>query len=219
MSGIARWAPVSGILYVVLWIVVIFVVARAIRVTRTRRSSRGTRTRATVTSRSSSFFLVLAASLCFVWFLSVLRGRLAQAEGTAGTKTALAFGAGLVAVTLWTIASAIWMSISFAVDDADEFVVDPNMDRLFGNLGYALWFGGTTIALLVVLCVGLVGLRGQLIPRWLAWVSFVVAVDDARRRSSFIPFLIWLGWVLVVSLVWLFWKPEADAAAPAAPAG
>ena len=113
---------------------------------------------------------------------------------------------------------AVWMSISFAVDDADEFVVDPNMDRLFGNLGYALWFGGTTIALLVVLCVALVGLRGQLIPRWLAWVSVLVAIT-MLASFVFLPFLIWLGWVLVVSLVWLFWKPKPEVAAPAAPAG
>ena len=101
---------------------------------------------------------------------------------------------------------AVWMSISFAVDDADEFVVDPNMDRLFGNFGYALWFAGTTIALLVVLCAALVGLRGELIPKWLAWVSVLVAIT-MLASFAFIPFLIWLGWVLVVSLMWLFWKP------------
>ncbi len=217
MSGIARWAPVSGILYVVLWIVVIFALEGDTGDSDAEilawYADSGNRDQQVI-----SFFLVLAASLCFVWFLSVLRGRLAQAEGTAGTKTALAFGAGLVAVTLWMIAAAIWMSISFAVDDADEFVVDPNMDRLFGNLGYALWFGGTTIALLVVLCAGLVGLRGQLMPRWLAWVSFVVAAT-MLVSFVFLPFLIWLGWVLVVSLVFLFWKPQADVEAPAAPAG
>ena len=132
-------------------------------------------------------------------------------------KTALAFGAGLVAVTLWTIAMAVWMSVSFAVDDSDDFVVDPNTERLFSNFGYALWFGGTTIALLVVLCAALVGLRGELIPRWLAWVSILVAIT-MLASFAFIPFLIWLGWVLVVSLVWLFWKPAADTA-PAAPTG
>ena len=216
MSGIARWAPVSGILYVVLWIVVIFAFEGDTGDSDSEilawYADSGNRDQQII-----SFFLVLAASLCFVWFLSVLRGRLAQAEGAAGTKTALAFGAGLVAVTLLTIAAAIWMSISFTVDDADEFVVDPNIDRLFGNFGYAVWFGGTTIALLVVLCAGLVGLRGQLVPRWLAWVSFLVAAT-MLVSFVFVPFLIWLGWVLVVSLVWLFWKPAADAA-PEAPAG
>jgi hypothetical protein len=215
MSGIARWAPVSGVLYVVLWAVVIFLLD----------SDTGDSDADIVAWYADSgnrnqqliaFFLVLAASLSFVWFLSVLRGRLAQAEGTAGTKTALAFGAGLVAVTLWTIAMAVWMSISFAVDDTDEFVVDPNMDRLFGDFGYALWFGGTTIALLVVLCTALVGLRGQPIPRWLAWVSILVAIT-MLASFAFIPFLIWLGWVLVVSVV-LIWKPAPDAAR-AAPSG
>jgi hypothetical protein len=217
MSGIARWAPVSGILYVVLWVVVIFALEDDTGDSDSEilawYADSGNRDTQVI-----SFFLVLAASLCFVWFLSVLRGRLAQAEGTAGTKTALAFGAGLVAVTLWTIAMAVWMSISFAVDDTDEFVVDPDMDRLFGNLGYALWFAGTTIALLVVLCTALVGLKGGLMPRWLAWVSVLVAIT-MLASFVFLPFLIWLGWVLVVSLVFLFWKPHADVDAPAAPAG
>ena len=110
------------------------------------------------------------------------------------------------------------MAISFTVGDSDEFVVDPNMDRLLGNLGYALWFGGTTIALLVVLCTGLVGLKGGVMPRWLAWVSFLVAVL-MLASFVFVPFLIWLGWVLVVSLVWLFAKPEDDMAPVATPTG
>jgi hypothetical protein len=211
--NLARWAPISGILYVVLWAVVIFLLdsdpgdSDADIVSWYRDS--GNRDQQVI-----AFFLVLAAGLLFLWFLSVLRGRLAQAEGTASTRTALAFGAGLVAVTLWTIAMAVWMSISFAVDDSDEFVVDPNTERLFSNFGYALWFGGTTIALLVVLCVALVGLRGELIPKWLAWVSVLVAVT-MLASFAFIPFLIWLGWVLVVSLLWLFWKPAAEAPAAA----
>ena len=215
--NLARWAPVSGILYVILWVVVIIGLD----------SDTGDSDADIVSWYADSgnrdkqlvgFFLVLAASLCFLWFLSVLRGRLAQAEGTAGVKTTLAFGAGLVAVTLWMIASAIWMAISFAVGDTDEFVVDPNMDRLLGNLGYALWFAGTTIALLVVLCTALVGLRGQVIPRWLAWVSVVVAIT-MLASFVFLPFLIWLGWVLVVSLIWLFAKPEVDPVPPATPTG
>jgi hypothetical protein len=214
---LARWAPISGVLYVVLWVITIFGFD----------SDTGDSDADIVSWYADSgnrdkqligFFLVLAASLCFIWFLSVLRGRLAQAEGTAGTKTALAFGAGLVAVTLWTIAMAVWMAISFTVGDSDEFVVDPNMDRLFGNLGYALWFAGTTIALFVVLCTALVGLKGDVIPKWLAWVSVLVAIS-MLASFAFLPFLIWLGWVLVVSLIWLFAKPEADAASAATPRG
>jgi hypothetical protein len=213
----ARWAPISGVLYVALWVITIFGFD----------SDTGDSDADIVSWYADSgnrdkqligFFLVLAASMSFIWFLSVLRGRLAQAEGTAGTKTALAFGAGLVAVTLWTIAMSVWMAISFTVDDTDEFVVDPNIDRLLGNLGYALWFAGTTIALVVVLCTALVGLKGDVIPRWLAWVSVLVAIT-MLASFAFLPFLIWLGWVLVVSLIWLFAKPEGDAAAAPTPTG
>src|SRR4029453_2102451 len=150
--NLARWAPISGILYVVLWAVVIFLLDSDPGDSDTDITSwyadSGNRDQ-----QGIRFFLVLAAGLLFLWFLSVLRGRLAEAEGMAGTRTSLAFGAGLVAVTLWTIAMAVWMSVSFAVDDSEEFVVDPNTERLFSDFGYALWFGGTTIALLTVLCV------------------------------------------------------------------
>ncbi len=213
MNAISRWAPVSGILYVILWVLVIFAFeddqGESDAEILAWYADSGNRDK-----QLATYFMILAASLCFVWFLSILRGRLARAEGTAGVKTTLAFGAGLVAVTLWTIAVAVWISLAFAVDDSDEFVVDPNMERLLGALGYALWFGGTTIAMLVVLCVALVGLGGQLIPRWLAWVSVVVAIT-MLASFTFVPFLLWLGWVLVVSLVWLFWKPAPEAPAPA----
>lgn len=213
--NLARWAPISGVLYVLLWVITIALLDNDPGDSDADIASwyadSGNRDQQIIT-----FFVVVAASLCFVWFLSVLRARIAQAEGTAGVKAAVAYGAGLVAVTLWTIAAAVWMAISFAVDDSDDFVVDPNMDRLFSNFGYAIWFGGTTIALLVVLSVALVGLKGALIPKWLAWVSVLVAVT-MLVSFTFIPFLIWLAWLLVVSLVWLFWKPATDVAPTAPP--
>ena len=77
---LARWAPISGILFVVLWAVVIFMLDSDPGDSDTDIVSwyadSGNRDQQVI-----AFFLVLAASLCFVWFLSVLRGRLAQAEG------------------------------------------------------------------------------------------------------------------------------------------
>jgi hypothetical protein len=216
VNAVARWAPISGVLYVILWAIVIFALEGDTGDSNAEivawYADSGNRDQQLV-----SFFLVLAATLCFVWFLSVLRGRLAEAEGMADAKTALAFGAGLVAVTLWTIASAVWMAISFAVGDSDEFVVDPDMDRLLGNLGYALWFAGTTIALLVVLCTALVSLRTGLLPKWLTWLSFLVALTMVVS-FVFLPFLIFLGWMLVVSIV-LIWKPAGTEAPVATPTG
>jgi hypothetical protein len=160
-----------------------------------------------------SYFVILASSLFFVWFVAVLRGRLAQAEGKPGARTALAFGAGLVAVALWTVGDALFATLAFTFEESDGFVLDPNTFRVIDNLGYGIWTSGTTMAALLVFATALSSLKGQIVPKWLAWLSVVVAAS-MLFAVFFLPFLVFLGWVLVVSL-WMIWKP-AETAAPAA---
>jgi hypothetical protein len=71
--------------------------------------------------------------------------------------------------------------------------------------------------LLVVLCTALVSLRTGLLPKWLTWLSFLVALTMVVS-FVFLPFLIFLGWMLVVSIV-LIWKPAGTAAPVATPTG
>ncbi len=214
MKAAARWAPISGVLFVALWIVAFFLFGDESGESDGEIVSfyadSGNRTR-----QVAAYFVVLAAGLAFIWFLSILRGRMADAEGKVGSTTALAFGAGLVASVFWTLAAIFWMAISFAADDSDVFVVDPNTTRVVDNMGYAIWISGTTVALLVVLATGLVGLRTGFLPKWLAWVSFVVALTMIAS-FAFVPFLIFLGWMLVVSIL-LLWKPMTNDAPVAAP--
>jgi hypothetical protein len=216
MAGWARWSPVSGIVFVALWISLL-VVAKDPGDTDAEISAYfaddGNRTRQVTT-----FFLVLGAGFFFVWFLTVLRGRLAQAEGRPGPLTAMAFGAGLVALGLWLVADVFFSAVAFARDftENDLYVIEPNTFRLLDNMGYTLWFSGTTIASLVVIAASILALRTGFLPKWLGWVGFLAAAT-MLVAFFFIPFLIWLGWVLLVSVL-LIWKPAADAA-PAAPTG
>jgi hypothetical protein len=89
----ARWSPVSGIVLVALWIATLAVTGNDVSSSDSDGqilayyADSGHRHK-----HIAGFFLVLAASLFFVWFLSVLRGRLARAEGGAGALTAAAFG-------------------------------------------------------------------------------------------------------------------------------
>jgi hypothetical protein len=215
MVGLARWAPVSGIIFVALWIV-LFVVAKDPGDTDAEITAYfaddGNRTR-----QITTFFLVLGAGLFFVWFLTVLRGRLARAEGRPGPLTALAFGAGLVSVGLWLVAAVFFAAIASAVDftENDLYTVEPNTFRLIDNMGYTLWFSGTTIASLVVVATSILSVKTGFVPKWIGWLGFVAAAT-MLVAFFFIPFLIWLGWVLVVSVV-LIWKPSETA--PTAAAG
>jgi hypothetical protein len=208
----ARWAPISGVIWVVLWIVVLFLISddagESDSEIRSWFADSGNRDK-----QVAAFFVMLAASLFFVWFVAVLRSRLAAAQGKAGPPTAVAFGAGLVATALWIVASVFFMGISFAASDSDEFVTDPNTYRVINGMGYAIWFSASIVAALLVFATAFVSLRGALLPKWLAWLSVVVAVG-MLASFVFVPFLVFLGWVLVVSVV-LIWKPAGGTASAA----
>ena len=77
---------------------------------------------------------------------------------------------------------------------------------MINDVGFDFWFGGTTIAIVTVVATALLSLRAGPLPKWLAWLSFLVAAT-MLVSFVFIPILIWLGWVLVVSIV-LIWKQE-----------
>jgi hypothetical protein len=208
MKSMARWSPLSGVVFVALWIV-------AVAITSGTPGSGDSDTKIVDYYNSSghrnkdiaALFCVLIGLLFFVWFLSALRSRLARAEGKAGGLTAAAFGAGLVMTGLWFTAAAMFTSASMARADTSKFQLDPNTFRIINDMGFDFWFGGTTIALVTVVATALLSLRAGPLPKWLAWLSFVVAAT-MLVSFVFIPIMIWLGWVLVVSIV-LVWKHEA----------
>jgi len=207
MQNWARWSPVAGIVFVVLWIIT-FVI--------TGNSPDSSDSDAKIVSYYAdsghrardiaALFLVLAASLFFLWFLASLRARLVQAEGGSAGLAAAAFGAGLVWAVLTFAAVVSFAAPSFARSDTDKFQLDPNTFRLLNDFGYVLWFGGTTIAAVTVVATAIVSSRTGLLPKWLTWLSFAVAAT-LLVAFLFFPILIFLGWVLVVSIV-LMWKAE-----------
>ena len=107
MKSMARWSPLSGVVFVATWVF-------AVAITSGTPSSDDSDTSIVDYYNSSShrtkdavaLFCVLIGLLFFVWFLSALRTRLARAEGKVGGLTAAAFGAGLVSATLWFTAAA-----------------------------------------------------------------------------------------------------------------
>lgn len=161
-----------------------------------------------------SFFLVLAAVLVLVWFLALLRKRLALAEGGQPLLTAIAFGGGLVAGALWMVALAIFTGPSAAIADTSKFTLDPNTFRVLNDIAYGVWFSGTTIMAALVFATAILSLRSGFLPKWLAWLSFPVGIT-MLVAFFFIPFLIMLGWFLVASIT-LIVRPVPQASAPPA---
>lgn len=214
MYNWARWSPVAGIVFVILWIITFIITGNSPDSNDSNSkivsyyNDSGHRAR-----DIAALFLVLAASLFFIWFLASLRARLVQAEGGGAGLAAAAFGAGLVWTVLTFAAVVCFASPSFARSDTDAFQLDPNTFRLLNDLGYVLWFGGTTIAVVTVVATAIVSARTGLLPKWLTWLSFAVGAT-LLVAFLFFPILIFLGWVLVVSVVLMLKGAEEPVSAP-----
>jgi hypothetical protein len=200
-SGLTRWAPLTGLMSVAFWIAALVVQGGGIDTTKSDAeilayyADDGNRTKEILT-----FFLILGASMSFIWFLSVLRGRIAGAEGGAGTLTSLAFGSGLVTTGLWVVAAGLWAVVADTLQETDRFVLDPNSYRLVGGLGYMIFVAGVTISLVLVASTSVIALRTGLLPKWFAWLGIAVAVL-LTMSWTFVPFFLLLGWVAVVSVI------------------
>jgi hypothetical protein len=219
MAGLrwARWSPVSGILFVALWLVAFIGFGNDLESNDSNDKILAYyRDRGHQHKDIAIFFFVLAASLAFVWFLSVLRGRLARAEGTAGSWTSAAFGAGLVSAALWIVSMAVFTAPGVATNDTSKFHLDPDTYRITQDIAYAIWFSATTVAAVTVFVTSMLGLRAGVVPKWLAWLGFVAALTFLVA-FFFLPFFILLGWVLVVSVVWLIQSIRSAPTAAAQP--
>ena len=79
--------------------------------------------------------------------------------------------------------------------------------RIAQDIGYDVFVSATTIALVSVVATSLLGQRAGVLPKGLAWLGFVVAATTLVA-FFFVPFLIFLGWTIVVSAL-LRWRERA----------
>lgn len=142
--------------------------------------------------------LFLLAGVALLWFLGSIRRRGLEAEGGDARVTSLGFGGGAVGVAMWFAAAATLMLPALRLDNdqrlTEEFAV-AMMDLSSGFVGIAAPMG---FAVLLV-AVGLLGLRHGAVPAWWAWISLVLGV------VLLVPPISWAGmffafpvWVLVM---------------------
>jgi magnesium-transporting ATPase (P-type) len=153
------------------------------------------------TKQIVAWFLYVASALAFLSFLGTLRDMLVRAEGGPGTLSALVFGPGLVFTGLYVAGVSLFAAPASLAGDSD-FKLDPNSAELFSNAGYFLLVGGVMVASILVLSASTAALRTGVLPAWLGWIGLVVAVA-MLFAFIFVPILVFVAWVLVVSLVML----------------
>jgi hypothetical protein len=146
-----------------------------------------------------SLFLYIASAIAFLSFLGTLRDMLVRAEGGPGTLSALVFGPGVAFTALYVAAVSLFAAPAALANDSD-FKLDPNTAEMFSNAGYLTLVAGVMLASIVVLSASTAALRTGVLPAWLSWVGLVVAVT-MLFAVFFIPMLIFVAWILVVSLI------------------
>jgi magnesium-transporting ATPase (P-type) len=169
------------------------------------------------TKQIVAWFLYVGSALAFLSFLGTLRDMLVRAEGGPGTLSALVFGPGLVFAALYVAGVSLFAAPASLADDTD-FKLDSNTAQLFNNAGYFLLVGGVMVASILVLSTSTAALRTGILPAWLGWAGLIVAVAMIFA-FFFLPILVFVAWVLVVSLVMLVaaWRVRGGAVPPPPP--
>jgi hypothetical protein len=205
-----RWSALAGVLFVGL-----FAVAFALSSNSDDDPTELANTLADSGNRTQQFvawFLFIASALAFLSFLGTLRDMLVRAEGGPGTLSSLVFGPGLVFTGLY-VAGVSMFTAPAALADESKYKLDPNTAEMFSDAGYLLLVGGVMVAAIMVLSASTAALRTGVLPAWLGWIGLVVAVA-MLFAVFFVPILVFVAWVLVVSLVMLVaaWRVRGGAA-------
>ena len=200
MRAWERYAPLSGVVAVVLWVLGTFLLEKDDR-------PEGQDTAAFVAWVEKNDASIIAGAIVFgfgvvffLWMLGSLRATLVAAEGGTGRLATIAFAGG--------VATAVSMMFTYlphgqaALDHDDTSAT--SIDALV-HVGDAFFGGVELFSIPLLVATGLAILRFGGLPRWFAWVSLALALILA------VPPIGWLGvivglplWVLVASV--LMWR-------------
>lgn len=128
--------------------------------------------------------------------------------------SALVFGPGVAFTALYVAAVSLFAAPAALANDSD-FKLDPNTAEVFSNAGYLTLVSGVMVASIVVLATSTAALRTGVLPAWLGWIGLVVAII-MLFAVFFVPILVFMAWVLVVSLIMTVtaWRVRRGATPP-----
>ena len=167
-----RWAAYAGVLAVVLWIVGLLVqesgntpgegAADAEYLTHIQDDSN---------SILTGGWIFMLGCLAFLVFAIVLRDRLAEAEGGSRLFTNIAFVGAIAVGAFGLLVPGPEIAAAISSDD-----ISASTAAALSTLSDAFFVAAELAAVLLMLGAGAVALRSTLMPKWWAWVSFLLAV-------------------------------------------
>jgi hypothetical protein len=202
---VARLGGASGILYVIL-----FIPAYVVGYPDAPTSTSGVQEAFDYFGDEQSTFLIfngvltIFSAFFFVWFLGMLHSVLRRAEGEGVGFSSVALAGGVMFVVLsW---AGVAVEVSYPAASTRFVNFQPDAQLAFLTLAASSWLYhfcqiGTSV---LVSTTSLIALRTGVLPGWLAWAGFVVAL--LALLHFVIPLLsaiVGLLWVAVVSALML----------------
>jgi hypothetical protein len=197
-----QWAPLSGLVFIVLFIIGILLFATPDSDNPADRilsfyDDKGHRTQNIV-----SGYLLTLAGVFFYWFLASLRVTLSRIEGVPARLTSIVYGSGLVFIAMLMSAAVCFSFVSGEITFADT-AVSPELARVLPDMGWGfLLLGGAFSAIAMIDAASVLIVRTGVFPRWVGWLGFVVALGLLVSFLVF-PIALLLIWIGVVSLALL----------------
>jgi hypothetical protein len=199
-AGLARWAALGGILYVVLFIVGTILLYSGSPDSSSSPakiiawySDSGHRDRISI-----GWIVGGLGVFSFLWFLSSLRRTVRRHEGEDGFLTALTTIGGVVYATLAFTALAVNMGIRTMSDDTYHHTVYPGLIHAADDASYILHATGGAGASAMIIAASLAFLRSGVVRPWAGWLGVAAGIIALASILFFTQAAIAI-WILVVS--------------------
>jgi Domain of unknown function (DUF4386) len=204
-----RWAPLGGIIFVVLMFTGTFFVADVPDADSSKQKIADYLTDSDNHTRNLiGAYIWVVGALTFLWFAAHLRSVLRAAEGGTGLLSNIAFGAGVIYSALMMVSAVAFAAVAYAVGLRDATVSEVDIVRVLPQFAWMILLLGAGFAgIVVILTSCILSFQTGVLPRWLAWLGVVMAIlllFDVLY-VNIVPFLVW---VLAASIVLLMRREE-----------
>ena len=211
MRGLERYAPLSGLLFVVLVIAAVIVGGESpgandgiVKVIKYWNENDD---RAIAASIIAAF-----STVALLWFAGVWRATLAAAEGGTARLASTAFGGAVLAAAGWSMIIGFNFMAAETIGD-----VEPQVTQTFSALQSDFFFPLAIGFAVFLLASGLAMLRTGLFPAWMGWAAVALGVLSVTPAGFFAILLMLAGIIAVSLMLFMRQMPATPAAGPLPP--
>jgi hypothetical protein len=201
MRGVAPWAALAGVLYVVLFVIGVILEAAgapngddAPAKVIAWYSDSGHRDRIAI-----GWIVAGLGIFFFIWFLAALRRAVDAVDGEGILATVTSLG-GAIYAALAFAALGLDMAIRTMSDDTYRHEVFPELIHAAGDASYVIYATGAAGLGAMIIAASVAFMWAGAWPRWAGWLG-VFAGLCAIAAIVFLTQFVFLLWILIVSLV------------------